>query len=165
MKYAENTSVPVERSKAEIDRMLARYGATEFMTGWDQSRAVVGFKMAARLVRFLLPLPSRTDAQFTTTTDRWNRVKVRAPEAAHASWEQACRQRWRALALVIKAKLEAVETGITTFEDEFMAHIVLPDGRTVGEHIRPKIEAAYTDPSRPMPGLLPDYSRGAGHVD
>ena len=58
-------------------------------------------------------------------------------------WEQACRQRWRALALVIKAKLEAVESGITTFEDEFLAHIVMPDGQTVATHIKPRIAEAY----------------------
>ena len=57
--------------------------------------------------------------------------------------EQACRSRWRALALAVKAKLEAVAIGITTFEDEFMAHIVMPDGLTVGEHVRPRIASAY----------------------
>ncbi len=49
--------------------------------------------------------------------------------------------RW--LALVIKAKLEAVESGITMFEEEFLAHIVLPDGKTAGEHVIPAIESSY----------------------
>jgi len=68
-----------------------------------------------------------------------------------------CRQKWRALALVIKAKLEAVESGISVFEDEFMAAIVMPNGRTVSEEIRPRIAAAYE--SGNMPALLPDYSK------
>jgi hypothetical protein len=67
--------------------------------------------------------------------------------------EVARRQRWRALALAIKAKLEAVESGIATFEEEFMAYIVLPDGQTVGEFLSPQIEAAYS--SGRMPPLLP----------
>jgi len=58
--------------------------------------------------------------------------------------------------LVIKAKLEAVESGISVFEDEFMANIVMPDGRTVSEHVRPRIATAYE--SGEMPPLLPDYS-------
>jgi len=57
--------------------------------------------------------------------------------------EQACRQKWRALSLVVKAKLEAVESGITTFEDEFLAHIVLPNGQTVGEQALPRVREAY----------------------
>lgn len=80
----------------------------------------------------------------------------RSPELAAKEWEQACRQRWRALALVIKAKLEAVESGISVFEDEFMANIVLPGGRTVSEEVRPRIAAMYE--GGPVQPLLPDYS-------
>jgi hypothetical protein len=62
------------------------------------------------------------------------------------------------LALVIKAKLEAVDSGITTFEDEFLAHIVMPDGQTVASHIKPGIAAAYESgtmtPLLPPPGRL-----------
>jgi hypothetical protein len=58
---------------------------------------------------------------------------------------------------VIKAKLEAVAAGITIFEDEFLAHIVLPGGQTVAETIRENIAIAYRE-KRVQP-LLPDYSR------
>lgn len=63
------------------------------------------------------------------------------------------RQRWRALALVIKAKLEAIESGITTVDAEFLAHLVLPDGRTYGEFALPQIDEVYR--SGAMPPLLP----------
>ena len=66
------------------------------------------------------------------------------------------RRRWRALVLVIKSKLEAVASGIVTFDEEFMAHIVLPDGQTIGQAMLPQIEAAYD--AGTMPPLLPDYS-------
>lgn len=62
----------------------------------------------------------------------------------------------RALLLVIKAKLEAVASGISIFEDEFLANVVLPDGRLVGQEVREKIANAYE--SREMPQLLPDYT-------
>lgn len=62
-------------------------------------------------------------------------------------------QKWWALYLVIKAKLEAVESGISCFEDEFMANIVLPDGSLVGDFMRPQIAAAYDMGT--MPALLP----------
>jgi hypothetical protein len=63
------------------------------------------------------------------------------------------RQRWRALALVIKAKLEAVEAGISSVEDEFLSFIMLPNGSTVGEWVQPQIERVYESGS--MPALLP----------
>jgi hypothetical protein len=142
MRYAENTSVSSERSKAEIERLLTRYKADQFMMGSKDRQAVIGFRMNNKMIRFNLPLPSRTEERFKqTATGRIRRHQ--SEQDIEKQWEQACRQAWRALALVIKAKLEAVAAGITEFENEFLAHIVLPDGKTVAEHVRPGIETAY----------------------
>lgn len=148
--YAQNTSVSVEKSKAEIEKTLTRYGADQFISGWDQETAYIGFMLQERMIKFTLPLPSKNSDEFRLTPTG---KRERRPEDALKAWEQGCRQKWRALALAIKAKLEAVETGITTFEDEFLAHIVLPDGSTAGEFLRPQIEVAYRDGK--MPALLP----------
>jgi hypothetical protein len=139
-RFAQETTVSVEKSKAEIEGLLTRYGATSFMSGTNQVEAVIAFEMKDRKVMFRLPLPNKEDRKFTHTPGRGNK---RHPDDAYREWEQACRSRWRALALAIKAKLEAVSVGITTFEDEFLAHILMPDGLTVGQHTRPRIAAAY----------------------
>ena len=149
MSYAENTSVSTDKSRAEIERTLQRYGADQFMYGWDQEKAVVGFRMSGTQLRFLLPMPDRNDKRFQETQTG----RARAKDAAFKEWEQSCRQRWRALALVIKAKLEAVEAGIAIFEDEFMANIVLPNGGTVSQFMLPQIRDAYR--TGEMPKLLP----------
>lgn len=149
-KYAASTSVPVERSRGEIERILRAHGATAFTYGWDAREAVVMFEMADRRILFRLPMPDRNERRFTHTEVRRER---RSPEAAEAAWEQACRANWRALLLVIKAKLEAVAAGIVTLETEFLAHVVLPDGSTVAEHIAPRIALAYQQ--NQMPALLP----------
>ena len=148
-RFAENTSVSVEKSRAEIEGLIVRYGATStaFMNG--PGRAMILFEAKGRRVMFELPLPSIEEKQF----QRDGRGSLRSSEKLMDVWEQACRQRWRALALVIKAKLEAVASGITTFEDEFLAHIVLPDGQTVATHVKPRIAAAYESGS--MQALLP----------
>lgn len=146
--YAENTQVPVERSRAEIETILRRYGADQFVSGWDSTRAVIGFTAFGRQVRFVLPLPSMDEMP-----ERDGRGSVLKPEARRKKWEQEERRRWRALALAIKAKLEVVETGIATFDDEFLAHIVMPDGRTVGDHVHPAIDSAYATGKMP-PSLL-----------
>lgn len=148
--YAEKTSVPSDRSRAEIEKTLARYGADQFMYGWGIGEAVIAFRAAGRNVKFVLPMPDRNAREFTHTPTRGNR---RTDAQIAEAFEQAVRQRWRALALVIKAKLEAVEAGITVFEDEFLAHIMLPDGSTVGQWARPQLEIAYSKGS--MPALMP----------
>lgn len=155
-RYAENTTVPTERSRGEIEATLARYGASSFAYGWDAARALIEFVHEGRRVRFILPLPDR--AGFATKVTRVNQhdrgtVVAVTPTAQANAWEQACRQRWRALALAVKAKLEAVEAEISTFEEEFLAHIVLPDNTTVGEWARPQLAAIAA--SGQMPALLP----------
>ena len=154
MSFAENTSVPVERSRAEIERLLTKYGASKFISGWDDQRAVVGFEMRGRAIRMTLPLPKPTDPAFTKRArSRWGQSKS---EAARRRFDQELRRRWRALLLVIKAKLEAVQSGIVTFEEEWLAHFVLPGGRTVADTIIPEIERAYA--SGQAPRLLLGYA-------
>ncbi len=155
-RYAAQTSVNSDRSRAEIEKTLTRYGAGQFLYAWKPGMAVVGFTMNERQVKFLLPLPSSEDPEICETPTG----KIRSDNAIEQAFEQAVRQRWRALALVIKAKLEAVESGITEFEDEFMAHIVLPDGSTMGEWARPQIESAYA--SGKMPEMLPQLEAPRG---
>jgi hypothetical protein len=152
-RYAENTSVSADKSRAEIEATLQRYGADQFMYGWETDRAVIAFRMAERQVRFLLPMPDRNDPEFTQYRHSSGKMLDRSADVAAKQWEQATRQRWRALALVVKAKLEAVEAGITEFEDEFLAHIVLPNGSTMGEWARPQVAAAYEGGLMP-PSLL-----------
>lgn len=149
-RYAQKTGVSSESSRGEIERTLRRYGATGFMYGWQEDRALIAFEMRERRVRFLLPMPDRNDPKFRFTPARRN---LRTPAEQEREWEQACRAAWRALALVIKAKLEAVESGITVFEDEFLAHIMLPGGESVGEWMRPQVARAYQ--TGQMPPLLP----------
>ncbi len=146
-KYAENTEVPVDRSKSEIERILTRYGADEFMYGTKRDKAVIAFKAHNKHVRFVLPLPNPDDFTETPTG------RERARGVQEKAWEQEMRRRWRALALSIKGKLESVETGIMSFEYEFLAHIVLPNGETVAEYMIPQLEEAYR--TGKMPKMLP----------
>lgn len=151
--YAAATAVSADRSRAEIEKTLSRYGASSFMYGWDETRALVGFVAHDRQVRFVLPMPERGDKEFTRTPTGRTRTETQAETA----YDQAVRARWRALALVVKAKLEAVETGIVGFEQEFLAHLVLPNGQTVGDWVEPQIAEVYASGTMPalMPGIGP----------
>lgn len=151
MAYAEGTSVPVEKTKAEIETLLRKRGSSRFGSLEDRGQAVVVFELNGKAIRFTMPLPARDEKRFTQDPRRsWRR---RPDDVAYRLWEQACRQKWRALLLGIKAKFSNVDSGISTFEQEFMGKIVMPDGRTVEEHVLPRVEEAYLH-GRPVP-LLP----------
>lgn len=154
-RYAENTQVGSDRSRAEIERTLKRYGASAFAYGWEGHNASIMFHLENRRIIFRLPLPDPSADEFRLTpSGKWERTAKQQEDA----YEQAVRQRWRALALVIKAKLEAVEAGISTVEDEFLSHVALPSGGTVGEWLRPKLSAIYD--GEQLPALLPGSGGG-----
>lgn len=135
MKYATGTEVPIERSRAEIERMIHRFGASRFGAQWDRTTATIAFEYDKWRVRFVITLPSRADFVKTEAgRNRNEKDQARAYEAEE-------RRRWRSLALVIKAKIEAVQSGVSTFTDEFFAMLVLANGHTLGEHLAPQLEA------------------------
>jgi len=139
-RYAKNTKVPVERSKIEIERTLNRYGIEEFFYGTSPRGDGIGFKYNGRTIRFGIPLPKRKDFRDTATGE--------------ADYKRAIRQQWRILLLALKAKLELVDAGLTTFEDEFLAQTCLQGGRTVGDALQPQIEEMLE--TGEMPKLLPE---------
>lgn len=147
-KYALNSNVPPEKTVMQIKALLRKYGAESLTYGETEHKVAFVFMMKGRWIRFVMPLPSRADAvqavsnQYGAKGD-FNPVK----------YDQLVRSRWRALLLTIQAKLESVESGIETFEQAFMAQIMLPDGRTVSEWASPQIEAAYSNGM--MPPMLP----------
>ena len=114
--YASRTRVPIEKTRSEIERVVKRYGATGFGSSWHGANVRIEFICRDRHIRFVLQEPTQ---------------------------EQAKRQKWRAVLLLVKAKLEAVDARIATFEEAFLSDIVMPDGRTVWESTREPIKLAY----------------------
>jgi len=158
--FAADTEVPEERSRAEIERLLHQHGADQYSYASDMTRhqASITFRVSIekssvgslprfRFVCFRVPLPKRED--YLQPTSKF--AGRRSPEQVTRAWEQARRQRWRALLLVIKAKLEAVANGLASFEYEFMAHVMLPDGSTVGDFMAPQLDRAYSGGGMPDP--------------
>lgn len=128
MPYAAKTKVPASQTRNEIEATLKRYGADQFYYGQKPGVVAVAFRAKGRHVRFTMSVPDE------------------------AKQSQVYRQRWRALLLCIKAKLESVSSGIEEFDEAFMAQLILPDGRTMAEATLPQIAQAYE--SGKMPPLL-----------
>lgn len=141
MAFAEATTVSALKSRHEIESLVLRYGASRFATAIAPERAQIMFEAKGRLLRFDLTIPSPTEKRFTQHPKySWQRL---TENQTRAKWEQEERRLWRALALVIKAKLESVESGIETFESAFAMNIVMPDGKLFSEHALPAIAEAY----------------------
>lgn len=133
--YAADTSVPSQKTRGEIETLLSRHSCAQYGTAVDYGTGIarVQFRAHDRIVRFEISLPKQ---------DQRNR-------------EQIERQRWRQLLLVIKAKLESVENNIATFEEEFLAHIILPNDQTVASVVLPLIGHAYKTGKMPTALALP----------
>lgn len=133
MSYASKTSVPISRSQTEIEAIVRKAGATSFYRGDDGAKAVIGFQMNERKIMFELPLHSE--------------------ERSQLAQDQDLRSRWRALVLCVKAKLVSVESGVESFEEAFLAHIVVPNGGRAERFSRMAIEAiasAYSGKSKQL---------------
>lgn len=152
MSYAATTSVPVERSRAEIEKLLSRHKCSKFMAGVDHDvhRATVQFQAHNRIIKFDIALPDPKDRKYQRDRHGWQR----SPSGIEKEVSQEERTRWRALLLVIKAKLEAVESNIATFEDEFLAHVLLPNQQTVAQYIGPTVSQIYETGRMPPERML-----------
>lgn len=120
--YAQGTQVDVSKTRGEIDRLLVKHGATQvgIMSDEVENRAAVLFVMKGAKFRIEIPLPTAKDVA-------WSRRRV--------NLDQLRRERWRAVLLLLKSKLEIVRLGVVSLEHEFMADMVLPNGGTVAEQI------------------------------
>lgn len=127
MAFAEYTKVPVDKTRSDIEQMMTKAGATHFASFLEPGKAMIGFRLKDRNIRFDLPLPAKIS-------------------------DQQRRSKWRALMLVIKAKVESFESGIETFEEAFLAHIVVggTGGRTVYEEIKEPLALGYEGKDVPL---------------
>lgn len=148
--FAKGTTVSAAKSRAEIEDLVTRFGADGFMSGREGRYVVLAFKAQGRQVMFRMMLADPDQHRLTPGG------KKRSDADAIKQAEAEDRRLWRCLALSIKAKLVSVSDGIETFEQAFMAHVVMPDGLTLGDHVTPRIAEAYE--TGDMPALLPPPS-------
>ena len=119
MRYARNTHVPVDRSRAALQRTVEAYGGDQYTFGCDNAagKALIGFKFDKYRVRIDLPIPRKETYSSETR------------------YQADLRQAYRVFLLVLKAKLESVDAGIQTFEKEFFPHLLMENGSTVYENV------------------------------
>ena len=137
MAYADTTKVPIGRTRDAIEALVLKHGGTTFGVLSGEAQAQIVFEAHGRRLLFRLPLTHDPARRMTA-------LQV----------EQFRRSRWRGLYLTIKAKFESFESGIETFEDAFLANVVLPGGSTVGDQVPGEIERMLSQ-NKLLPLLAP----------
>jgi hypothetical protein len=127
----KDTRVSVDQTQGAIRRMLQYHNAkgVQFREDWAANTLGFSFIHAKKTETAEIPMIVHMHIQI------WPKGK-KPWDATESSRQQRERQVWRALYWYLKAQLEAVEFGLRTFEDAFLADVVVQDGRTVGDVIR-----------------------------
>lgn len=127
-RYAEGTEVPISRSHDQIKAELRRVGAEEIGVMEATNQAWLVFRI--REVRYRI------------TTGEIQVARGRKPEAE-------ARRQWRAILLLVKAKVVSIVEGISTVEREFLSDAIMPDGSVLSDHAPKLIENAYREGGPP----------------
>jgi hypothetical protein len=145
MAYAAGTKVPVGQSRAELERVLERYGADTFSYGQDGERAIVAFRANGRHVKFELP-PADVDRLRALDRPLLAVGPTARPRAAHPRAVARARARREGEARSGRGGHRVVRAGVHALPDA-------ADGTTAGEFLLPQVAEAYE--TGEMPSLLP----------
>ena len=153
----ETTTVPVEKSQGELRKLLAGHQASRFAFGEETDSAgvawaAVSFAHGSHAVRMRVP-HKPVDPRAVSRKLMRARSKTKA-DIEHELVEQEARRIWRVMAWNLKARLVAVEEGVETFEEAFLAHLIDErTGQTIYEQL---VQDGRVELAAPlMPALMP----------
>ena len=136
-RYAQGTDVPVSRSQEEVERTLVRFGCQQRAWMRDDAKPMIALAFTRKGLSYRMVMP----------LDK-------------SGGERETRRRMRVVLLWLKAQCEMVDTGLMSFEDAFLPHAALPDGRTVAQAFQPQVQAMLTEGR--MPSLTLSLPQGEG---
>lgn len=123
----------------KIDGLLKQLGAQGFMRGWDdQNNGLITFRMKGIDYKITVGLPKKADYGFTANG------RKRTTNSQFEAWNDACKDTWREFYDLIHAKMLGIQRGITKFEWEFLAYVVMNnEGDVAGDSLVPQMEQAF----------------------
>lgn len=139
---ANNTSLPYENATSgnnaiqDIQKILRAFGCTKFGTGedFDTGELHVQFEHKGRMVH--LKASARGYAAAWLKLHPWSSRSSRTKGEHEAKALQVGSVAvYSILRDWIKGQITAVEIGMMSFDAAFLSHILLPDGRSVIEHV------------------------------
>jgi hypothetical protein len=125
-RYAEGTTVAVEASQAELVRILRKHGVERQAWAHGPEGAALQFEAAGRRYQMRIERPDPN--QYPEHRG--------GNQAGRSQWtmrEREWMRRWRAIVLLLKAKLEFADGETTTLERELLPYLLLPGERNLAE--------------------------------
>ena len=150
MAYASGTEVSIDRSRAEIEKVLAKAGAKEFAYWRNEEGSNIAFRIDGLMVRLTVAAP-KPPADNGKKGQAYRKYK---PEQQVRWVEDEEKRRWRVILIAVKAKLELVAMQQSTILREFMADTVMVNGKLVAEELEPRIRQMYELNKMPKTLLL-----------
>lgn len=155
-KYAQETTVPVAKSRAEIDNLLRQWGAKglqwsdDFQNDRVMLRFVWNYDDTDYMARFVIELPGRDQLKDQAIDGRTGAVSDLKMEKLLSA---RGKQEHRLLLLWLKAALNAVEAGMVTAEALFLPFLEGQTGETVAEIAIPNLKKLASGSAQKL--LLP----------
>lgn len=157
--YAEETNVPIERSRAEIQALLTAWGCRAI--GWTDHLAEgaveLGFVWVhegySYKVRFRIEIPNepklREQAKKLFPRQSWNGNEAKkAVTYVQRGLQYGAKSAHRLLLLKLKADLNAVRAGLAKAEEIFLPWLVDSRGQTVSELVLPRLQEQLALPEK-----------------
>jgi hypothetical protein len=127
------TSTPVASSKAAIEKMLVRYGASAFQVTQDYQafRATVSFSLPNTTAGDCAMVPVRIPVEILKVATALYGPLRKDQHYTKSAMEQSERVAWRNLVLWIDAALSAATIGLQTITEAFFAHALVNGERVI----------------------------------
>jgi hypothetical protein len=141
-RYAEDTAVPISRSRGEIDTLLRAWGAQgiQWTDDFEHDRVMLRFVWPRGdqrfMARFVVRLPGRAELEPEAIDQRTRRV---SPGKLERLLVERGKREHRVLALWLKAALNAVDCGLVEAETLFLPFLEDRNGKTVAELALPRL--------------------------
>jgi hypothetical protein len=125
-KYAEGTSVPIERTMAEILSVLKAHGCSSYAFAVERGVHQIMFAHGGYSYKMSVIPPDEGNFELPATRQR------RTSDGIKKAYEDEYRRRARVLLISVKAKMEMCSIG-SSIEKEFLGDLMLPTGRTMAQ--------------------------------
>lgn len=131
------TDVPVEKTIAEIQRILVKAGAAAVLNDYEAGAIVaVSFKVKVRDQELAFRLPANIDAVYKVLVAR-KKYRGYNDEAKYkeGNMAQAHRVGWRIIKDWVEAQMALISLEMATVDQIFLPYAVMKGGKTLYENV------------------------------
>lgn len=141
----ESTDVSPGRSQEAIRKTLAAHGIrqVQFTECWPEGLAIEFIRLERNASEVEKVIRVRIIGKPNAVSLKWRGRGKPPASAIDRRADTELRRVYRVIFHHLKTKLEAVAEGLVAFEEEFLPHIVLPNGATVYEELKASLPQIF----------------------